>query len=155
MTYEERSSLQRGVYVVHVPAPNLMLTDDWRGAALHYMRERVRSLLARCRAGLQTHIHTRTDLPTRHHPGCSPSIFTATTAAIKGPTEGRAGLGNGFRFVFIACLYIESADRSGRGGGEADGRMRKWQLALFNGLHVIVMQWIFRSELLRPSLIPP
>lgn len=99
VTYEERRSLQEVLYSP-CPAPNLMLTDDWRRAALHYMGERVRSLLGK-------YGHKHTFLPTSHRAGCSCSRFTATTAAIRGPQK--AGRGEKWhRLVFSARLYIDA-----------------------------------------------
>lgn len=132
-----------------------MLTDDWRGGRTSLYEGESEESAGEVQSWLQTHRSTHTGLPTRHHPGCSPSIFTVQRLQ-RSRAQQKAGQGwKWLLFVFSACLYIESADRSGRGGGEADGRMRKWQLALFNGLHVIILRWIFQSELLQPSVIPP
>lgn len=99
-----------------------MLTDDWRGAALHYMRERVRSLLAGCRTGSErTETHT---LVSRRGVTLAAHLLYLPQRLQRSRVQQKAGQGwKWLHFVFSAGLYIESADRSGRGGGEADGRI--------------------------------
>lgn len=95
-----------------------MLTDDWRGAALHYMRERVRSLLARCRAGSKrTETHTLVSL--RGITLAAHLLYLPYNDCSDQGSNRRPGrVGNGFflcsALVFILNLPIEVAEEAAR-----------------------------------------